>query len=167
MANAFSVFIDASDLERIGNNIARAQTKIPGSITKQLRTLGGKALTAAQREAPVGKTITDQYASRKGGALRRSLAKTEDFGFGDPSVSITEDVPHGVFVRKGTRAHIILPRFKKALYWPGAAHPVRMVHHPGTTANPYHERAADSIRSDVEKAGFTIVTDAAKEVVKP
>lgn len=169
MANAFSLSIDASDLEHIGANIARAREKIPGSTTKQLRTLGGKGLTAAQREAPVGKTISDQWASRKGGSLKRSLAKVENFsGFGEPSVSITENVPHGIFVRGGTRAHgPIVPRFKKALYWPGARHPVKMVPwHPGTKPNPYHKRAADSIRGDVEKAGFSIVTDAAKEVVK-
>lgn len=41
----------------------------------------------------------------------------------------------------GTRPHIILPRRKKALYWPGADHPVARVRHPGTKANPFLTRA--------------------------
>jgi len=31
-----------------------------------------------------------------------------------------------------TRPHDIRPRNKRALYWEGAAHPVRIVHHPGS-----------------------------------
>lgn len=41
---------------------------------------------------------------------------------------------HSWFVERGTRPHIIRPRVKKALYWPGAAHPVASVRHPGTRA---------------------------------
>lgn len=31
-----------------------------------------------------------------------------------------------------TRAHTIVPRVKKALFWPGAGHPVKSVQHPGS-----------------------------------
>jgi hypothetical protein len=37
----------------------------------------------------------------------------------------------------GTSPHLILPRNKKALHWPGADHPVARVNHPGTAPNPY------------------------------
>jgi phage gpG-like protein len=38
-----------------------------------------------------------------------------------------------------TKAHIIRPRNKKALWWPGAAHPMGAVNHPGSKipARPY------------------------------
>src|ERR1700719_525659 len=36
------------------------------------------------------------------------------------------------FVEFGTKPHVILPKDKKALYWPGASHPVAKVNHPGT-----------------------------------
>lgn len=39
------------------------------------------------------------------------------------------------FIEYGTRPHIIMPRVKQALWWPGARHPVRMVRHPGN--RPY------------------------------
>lgn len=38
------------------------------------------------------------------------------------------------FLEEGTPPHIIRARSKKALFWPGARHPVRSVRHPGTRA---------------------------------
>lgn len=35
-------------------------------------------------------------------------------------------------LEEGTPPHVIRPRFKKALFWPGARHPVKSVRHPGT-----------------------------------
>lgn len=54
---------------------------------------------------------------------------------------ITSDSPYFLFVTEGTRPHVIEPLRAKALSWPGARHPVRRLMHPGTTANPFHERA--------------------------
>ena len=49
---------------------------------------------------------------------------------------------YGIFWELGGTipARTILPRLKKALYWPGALHPVRSVKHPGSRANPFMER---------------------------
>ncbi|KAB2347349.1 HK97 gp10 family phage protein [Actinomadura rudentiformis] len=44
---------------------------------------------------------------------------------------------YGAHVEFGTVPHVITPRDKKALHWPGAAHPVARVDHPGTTPQPY------------------------------
>lgn len=41
---------------------------------------------------------------------------------------------HSWWVERGTRPHIIRPKVKKALFWPGAGHPVASVRHPGTAA---------------------------------
>jgi len=46
-------------------------------------------------------------------------------------------------VECGTSAHEIRPVNKKALYWPGANHPVAVVHHPGTAPQPYLRPAFD------------------------
>lgn len=48
-------------------------------------------------------------------------------------------------VSEGTRPHRIVPRTAKALFWPGAAHPVRSVNHPGTRPNPYVEDALPAV----------------------
>lgn len=47
------------------------------------------------------------------------------------------DCNYAVDVEMGTMPHFILPRNKKALYWPGADHPVAYVNHPGTRPQPY------------------------------
>jgi hypothetical protein len=54
--------------------------------------------------------------------------------------SINYGVSYDTAVEFGTKPHTILPKNKKALYWPGAAHPVKSVNHPGTRPNPYMER---------------------------
>jgi Bacteriophage HK97-gp10, putative tail-component len=47
------------------------------------------------------------------------------------------DVEYAGLIHSGTRPHIIVPKSKMALYWKGAQHPVRVVHHPGTKARPF------------------------------
>lgn len=47
------------------------------------------------------------------------------------------DCNYATDVEMGTMPHLILPNSKKALYWPGAAHPVAYVNHPGTRPQPY------------------------------
>src|SRR5947209_6882233 len=41
---------------------------------------------------------------------------------------------YAAYVEFGTKPHVIEAKTKKALYWPGASHPVRKVNHPGTAA---------------------------------
>ncbi len=52
-------------------------------------------------------------------------------------------VKYALWVEQGTGPHIILPVKKRALYWKGAPHPVRMVFHPGSRAYPYLVPAAE------------------------
>lgn len=44
---------------------------------------------------------------------------------------------HWHHVEYGTEPHVIEPRTKKALWWPGAHHPVARVQHPGTPSQPF------------------------------
>ncbi len=64
---------------------------------------------------------------------------------------IHSNVHYALHVHEGTGIHgptgqpyEILPVNKKALYWPGARHPVARVLHPGIKGNPYAERAMDN-----------------------
>ena len=70
--------------------------------------------------------------------------------FGSSSASVHSDDPVARYVEEGTRAHDIYPRNAQALFWPGAAHPVMHVHHPGTKANRFMERGLDAARAPVE-----------------
>ena len=55
------------------------------------------------------------------------------------------------YVHEGTKAHIILPVIKKALFWKGARHPVKVVHHPGTKARPFLLRAVEDSVDKIKK----------------
>ncbi len=59
-------------------------------------------------------------------------------------------VKYAPFVEYGSKPHVILPKNKKALYWPGAAHPVSRINHPGSRANPYMERILANAQSDID-----------------
>lgn len=54
------------------------------------------------------------------------------------------------YVEFGTAPHTILPKDKKALFWPGAAHPVRSVHHPGTQPNQFMERIISQSQEEID-----------------
>lgn len=54
------------------------------------------------------------------------------------------------FVELGTRPHTIVPRNAKALYWPGADHPVRKVNHPGSKPNQFMERIIANAQGDID-----------------
>ncbi|HEV7216691.1 MAG TPA: HK97 gp10 family phage protein [Chloroflexota bacterium] len=83
-------------------------------------------LGALQAEAPV-----------RSGKLRASIVARDNgangYGF--------YGVRYGKLVVHGTRPHVILPRTKRALFWPGAGHPLRRVQHPGTKPSSFPARA--------------------------
>jgi hypothetical protein len=54
------------------------------------------------------------------------------------------------YVQFGTKPHVILPKDKKALYWPGADHPVKRVNHPGTAANDFIGRIVAASQGEID-----------------
>lgn len=54
---------------------------------------------------------------------------------------------YGPYIEKGTGPHVIVARSAKALYWPGARHPVRKVKHPGGKAYPFILPAFQLVKS--------------------
>ena len=72
---------------------------------------------------------------------RGHLAGSLRYQADDSSVRIGTNRIYGAIHQFGgkTSAHVIKPKNKKALAWPGARHPVRGVHHPGSNipARPF------------------------------
>jgi phage gpG-like protein len=88
-----------------------------------------------------------QWPAKKGGgaatlkvsgALWHSLRIVAVTG---TSVTVGSDRPYASIHQLGgrTKAHKITPRNGRALYWPGAPHPMKSVNHPGSNipARPY------------------------------
>lgn len=69
------------------------------------------------------------------GRLRASIT-LEPFN-GGLAVKVGTKVEYAKAVEFGTGPHIIRPKNKRALFWPGARHPVKLVRHPGSRAKPF------------------------------
>lgn len=85
---------------------------------------------------------------------RQSIKGTSRGGNGTYVVSLSHGVEYGAFLEEGTKPHIITPKHAQALYWRGAAHPVKQVNHPGTTGKPIIKPTVDKnfdrIKNSVE-----------------
>lgn len=95
--------------------------KVKAGVPELVQRTLAKIDTAAKRDAPY-----------KTGTLRRSITHQMN---GPASGWVgSRNVPYARIQDLGgkTSPHIIVPRFRQALYWPGAAHPVKVVHHPGS-----------------------------------
>lgn len=95
------------------------------------------------------------FAPFRTGALRQSILPFMD---SNTSGRITVGQPYGIFVEMGTNPHDILPINKKALMWDGASHPVKVVHHPGTAAEPFMEPAFEE-GADIAQEYFQEAAD--------
>ena len=79
------------------------------------------------------------------GLLQGSLRMVPAKKMGDKIYGLwgSFQVRYAADVEFGTKPHVIEPVNKKALYWAGAPHPVKRVHHPGTRPHPYIIPAAE------------------------
>jgi phage gpG-like protein len=112
-----------------------------------LRTMGeyGKQWTKrAFNEPALRPAPWPNLASGKPARLRKDqlLSKSPDIKFIDNrKVIIGSDRKYAAIHQLGghTGARVIRPKKKKALFWPGAKHPVKQVRHPGSRipARPY------------------------------
>ena len=72
--------------------------------------------------------------------------------------SLTDDEAHiktpaeyAAYVNYGTRPYVIEPVSKQALYWEGAEHPVKRVHHPGIAGRHFVEDSIDEVSSRMDE----------------
>lgn len=70
----------------------------------------------------------------KTGDYGRSFKKVRTRIRGKAAVEVINDSDHSAILEFGTRPHVIEPKDKQALAWPGGRHPVKKVNHPGTPA---------------------------------
>jgi hypothetical protein len=123
----------------------------PAQISKQIGDLMSKSniYQAMHRSVLTVEAASKREAPVRTGNLRRTITSRVEQG-GNRGV-IGTNASYARPVHEGSRPHIIMPRYKKALYARGWAHPVRVVHHPGNKPNRFMVRAAESSRSAVER----------------
>lgn len=96
--------------------------------------------------------LSRQHVPVDTGALQDSLNVHTTMGSDSATLELF-GLDYGKFVIAGTAPHDIYPVNAQALYWPGAAHPVAHVSHPGTRANDFRQAIIAAMRPLMEAAG--------------
>ncbi|MFJ6319704.1 HK97 gp10 family phage protein [Streptomyces californicus] len=133
----------------------------PRQFERGLRRWVGRLSTESKRAADRTGIRVQNEARRRApvdtGRLRSSIVtRSEDRGR-IYDVTVGTNVNYAEHVEYGTAPHRIYPRTKRALYWPGAAHPVAYVDHPGTSPRaflrPAIAMAEAFLREELARAG--------------
>jgi hypothetical protein len=85
--------------------------------------------------------LAQAIAPEKTGEYKRSFRKVRTRIRGKAAVQVVNDSDHSAIVEFGSGPHVIEPKNKQALAWPGGRHPVKRVNHPGTPAFHVMRRA--------------------------
>lgn len=118
-------------ISRSGINAA---TRLPG-VWADLERRADRVISAA------GFAVIE-----RSGAYRRGLQRERFTSRGRAGVRVTASAGHSAVLEFGSRPHDIVAKNKKALAWPGAEHPVKRVHHPGTQARHVLRNALKAAR---------------------
>ena len=119
--------IDHSELNKFSIYLKTKSVEDEKKIQKLLKNTGMKIEASAKDNLTNNKSVDTGHLRRGIGNFRRGMTVTVH----------TSNIKYAVMVEKGTKAHIIKAKNKKALYWKGATHPVKKVNHPGSKAKPY------------------------------
>lgn len=102
---------------------------------------------AIKRATLLAERGVKQETPVKTGHLRRSI--THRFVSNTRGI-VGTNVGYARAVHNGRRAVTIRPTNKRALFWKGAAHPVKVVHQKARAGNPFLTRGLDKAQPQIE-----------------
>lgn len=117
--------------ERTEEYIQRKKAGMVALLQNWAGTLEGYAKTHAS------------WTDRTGHARQGIHAGVED-NDNEIVLYLSHGMEYGGILEEGSPPHIIRPKEKKALFWQGASHPVRAVHHPGSRPHAIIKPTVDS-----------------------
>lgn len=114
------------------------------AVTAELNRLASRDVARVAREV---EARAKQLAPVDTGRLRSSISARPRVTFRGPTVRVAADVNYATFVENGTKPHVIRPRRAKVLKFKVGGRTVyaRIVHHPGTKAQPFLSRAVREV----------------------
>lgn len=112
------------DIDTSGLTSKLSPDKLTQVKEKGLSYASQEMIRVLQRNSPVDHGLLKQW-------FLESLDESE--------AVIKSPAAYAAWVNDGTGPYIIEPVSKKALYWEGADHPVKVVHHPGIKARHFVE----------------------------
>lgn len=120
-------------------------TRATAMLNKKIQMFDNKINELIRDILNMGRRNVSDEAPRKTGRLK-SATQIKQMGLSGGIIFVsTRIAPHFTYVYEGTRPHSIYPKNGLALWWKGAAYPVKNVNHPGTKANKYVDRGADRL----------------------
>ena len=126
--------INTDEIDKFAVELIELSEKSRDNVQKAVKKSAFNIESQAKKNLASNKSVVT-------GHLRRSVTTK----MGDLEATIhTSNVKYAVIVEKGSKAHVIRPKNKKAIYWKGAKRPVKLVNHPGSKAKPYLEPAFES-----------------------
>jgi len=133
---AISVKIKIDGLKKLSKNFQKSPATVYNGLTKAIGISALKLTSNIKDETPTNT-----------GDLKRSIRTT----FARLKATVAPHKNYAIYVSEGTRPHEIRPKTKKALFWKGALHPVRVVHHPGTKGVPFMDIGLRKSVSEIER----------------
>jgi hypothetical protein len=130
--------LDMSGLDAFKERLALARAQLPDLMQKAVHDAGEWVAEELSNAAPVGASEGPPPSGDAPGRLSESFYVQDE---GPESITVRTKQPQKLeYVTQGTgiygKYHTpIVPTTKKALFWPGAAHPVRSV--AGQEANDF------------------------------
>lgn len=112
--------------------------------------------------AEIHKNATRGNVPWKTGNLVQSFGVVIGRLYASVAPNRTTPAKYAVFVHEGTGPHVITPKKGKALFWPGAKHPVARVNHPGTRPNKFIPRILEKSETRIQMH----FKDALEKIVK-
>lgn len=91
--------------------------------------------------------LTGRALKRRTGRLARSINTRFTSTGTSETASVGTNVSYArIWEVTGSKAFMIYPKNKKALFWPGARHPVKSVMHPAQAPRPFLKPALNEMR---------------------
>ena len=130
--------INTDEIDKFAVELIELSEKSRDNVQKAIKKSAFNIESQAKKNLASNKSVVT-------GHLRRSIATK----MGDLEATIhTSNVKYAVIAEKGSKAHVIRPKNKKALYWKGAKYPVKVVKHKGSRAKPYLIPAFEHTKND-------------------
>ena len=116
---SFTIYVDPSSVTSKLSPDKWGQAKEQG-----MKYVSEELIRVLERNSPVDHGVLKKWFSES---------------LGSDEAVIKSPAEYAQWVNDGTRPYTITPTSKKALYWEGADHPVKVVHHPGIKARHFVE----------------------------
>ena len=111
--------IDTNEIDKFAVELTELSEKNRDNVQEAIKKSAFNIESQAKKNLASNKSVVT-------GHLRRSIATK----MGDLEATIhTSNVKYAAIVEKGSKAHVIRPKNKKALYWKGVSRPVKLVKH--------------------------------------